>query len=72
MEFSISIKLKMNVKNYPENVNAYDSLGEVYFEAGDYQNAWDNYKKSVDLNPENAHGKEMLERIKDSLNARMK
>ena len=52
--------LKLNVKEYPKSWNTYDSLGEAYMKNGDNRLAKKNYKKSIRLNPENSHAKEML------------
>ncbi len=50
----------VNVKLNPTSWNAYDSLGEGYALAGDKKSAIKNYKKSLDLNPENEAGKKAL------------
>jgi tetratricopeptide (TPR) repeat protein len=44
---------KLNVKNYPDSANVYDSLGEAYMKSGQKQLAIDNYKKSVEKDPSN-------------------
>jgi tetratricopeptide (TPR) repeat protein len=56
---------KLNAEAYPEAFNVYDSLGEAYMRGGDYEPAILNYRKSLELNPENANAEEMLERIED-------
>ena len=48
----------------PQSANAYDSLGEAYMKAGDNEKAIKNYKKSLELNPENNNAKKMLEKLK--------
>jgi predicted alpha/beta superfamily hydrolase len=40
----------LNVKNYPESFNAYDSLGDFYLAIENKEKAIENYKKSVSLN----------------------
>jgi len=56
-----AIKLfKLNVKEYPESANAFDSLGESYYVNGQKELAIKNYEKSLELNPENTNAKEML------------
>jgi len=50
----------LNVKEYPESWNVYDSLGDAYEKNGDKELAIDNYEKSVQLNPENSNGEERL------------
>ncbi|WP_300602337.1 alpha/beta hydrolase-fold protein [Niabella sp.] len=52
-----------NVKNHPGSSNAYDSLGEAYYLTGDMKRALENYRKSVQLNPGNQHGKHMIRKI---------
>lgn len=47
----------LNVKNYPQSSNAFDSLGEAYETLGDTQKAIENYKKSLELNSENDHAR---------------
>jgi dienelactone hydrolase len=54
---------KLNVEVYPQGFNTYDSLGEAYLAAGDRENAIKNYKKSVELNPQNTNAVEALKRI---------
>ncbi len=48
--FDASIYLfKLNVTNYPDSFNVYDSLGEYYEATGDKLNAIDNYKKALSI-----------------------
>ena len=63
-ETDIAIEIfKMNVADYPESPNVYDSLGEAYMKAGNKDEAIRNYKKSLELNPKNDNAKKMLEKI---------
>jgi CubicO group peptidase (beta-lactamase class C family) len=55
--------LKLNVEFYPASWNVYDSLAEMYMTNGDKDLAIANYKKSVELNPGNANGVEMLKKL---------
>jgi Tfp pilus assembly protein PilF len=55
--------LKLNVQVFPNSSNAYDSLGEAYMKAGQKQLAIDNYKKSLELDPENDNAKEKLKAL---------
>ena len=55
---------KLLVSEFPENSNAYDSLGEAYFVNDDYANALINYKKSLELNPNNENAKIYISKIK--------
>lgn len=43
--------------------NTYDSLGEGYMNQGKKDLAIQYYNKSIELNPDNDNGREMLERI---------
>jgi predicted alpha/beta superfamily hydrolase len=52
-----------NVKQHPNSFNAYDSLGEAYMNAGKKDLAISNYKKSLELNPHNDGGREMLKKL---------
>ena len=54
---------KLNAQLYPKSANVYDSLGDVYLKIGDNDNATKNYKKSLELNPQNSSAKEMLKRL---------
>ena len=54
---------KMNVEDFPESSNTYDSLGEAYMINGDKELAIKNYQKSIELNPNNSNGIEMLKKL---------
>lgn len=54
---------KLNVEQYPKGFNTYDSLGEAYMISGDTTLAIQNYKKSLELNPENTNATETLRRL---------
>jgi Tfp pilus assembly protein PilF len=54
---------KMNIDEYPDSWNVYDSCGEAYAHAGEFDKARKYYKKSLELNPDNENGKKMLEKI---------
>ena len=54
---------KLITEEFPENANAYDSLGEAYFVSEDYDNALLNYKKSLTLNPNNDNAKKYINKI---------
>jgi hypothetical protein len=55
--------LKLNVEFYPNAWNTYDSLAEAYMTAGQKELAIANYKKSLELNPQNSNGREMLKKL---------
>ena len=65
MENAVGIFVE-NVKAHPNSYNAYDSLGEAYMKSGNTSLAIVNYKKSIELNPHNEGGKEMLEKLINS------
>jgi CubicO group peptidase (beta-lactamase class C family) len=54
---------KLNVEFYPDAWNVYDSLGEAYMTSGDKELAIANYKKSLELNPKNSGGVQMLKKL---------
>jgi len=49
---------EQNVKDHPEAFNTYDSLAEAYLEK-----AKANYKKSLELNPDNDNARKMLKEM---------
>jgi len=55
---------KQNVKDFPNSYNAFDSMGEAYMKKGKKELAISNYEKSIQLNPANEDGKEMLKKLK--------
>lgn len=56
---------KINVAEFPDSWNTYDSLGEAYMVDGQKENAIANYEKSIVMNPENTNGKEMLAKLRE-------
>ena len=54
---------KLNVEAYPEAFNTYDSLGEGYMTLNEHELAVLNYKKSLELNPDNANAVQMLKKL---------
>ena len=52
------------VQDYPKYWNSYDSLGEAYMKAGQREAAVQNYEKSIELNPTNQNGIDMLKKLK--------
>jgi len=57
----------LNVTEYPDSYNVYDSLGEAYFIQGNFDEALDQYRRSLLLNPANENGKLMIATIRDRL-----
>jgi CubicO group peptidase (beta-lactamase class C family) len=56
---------KLNVAEYPQGFNTYDSLGEAYMTDGNTELAIRNYKKSLELNPQNTGATAMLMRLEN-------
>ncbi len=54
---------KANVEMYPQSWNVYDSLGEAYLANGEKELAITNYKKSLELNPQNKNAVELLKKL---------
>jgi beta-lactamase regulating signal transducer with metallopeptidase domain len=54
---------KLNVKEYPDSWNVYDSLGEAYLVAEEYEKAEKYYKKALAMNPESESSKKALEKL---------
>lgn len=54
---------QLNAAEYPNSFNVYDSLGEAYLANGEKEKAIENYKKSVELNPNNENGITILKTI---------
>ncbi len=52
--------LQLLVENYPEDANAYDSLGDAYAALNQRDLAIENYRRSLELDPKNAGAIEML------------
>jgi CubicO group peptidase (beta-lactamase class C family) len=54
---------KLNVEAYPQGFNTYDSLAEAYMTINERDLAILNYKKSLELNPNNTNAAEILKRL---------
>lgn len=54
---------KLNATVYPKAFNTYDSLGEAYLAAGERELAIQNYRKSLELNPQNTNATAALKKI---------
>lgn len=55
---------KLNVEAYPQSANVYDSLGEAYMMNGDKELAIRNYRRAVELNPQNTNAVEVLKKLR--------
>jgi CubicO group peptidase (beta-lactamase class C family) len=56
---------KLNVEAYPQGFNTYDSLGEAYLVSGDNELAIKNYKRSLEVNPQNTNAASTLKRLEN-------
>jgi CubicO group peptidase (beta-lactamase class C family) len=57
---------KLNVEIFPKSGNPYDSLGEAYLLNGNKELAIENYKKSLELDPQNTNAVEMLKKLQEN------
>jgi Flp pilus assembly protein TadD len=56
---------ELNAKLFPNVPNVYDSLGEAYMNAGKKDLAIANYKKVLELAPNNQNAKKKLEQLQN-------
>ena len=54
---------KLNIDAFPKSPNAYDSYGEALMKLDDTEGAITNYKKSIEINPANQNGIDMLKKL---------
>lgn len=57
--------MQLNVAEYPQDFNTYDSLAEAYRDAGEKALAIRNYETSLRMNPQNANAKEQLKKLRE-------
>jgi CubicO group peptidase (beta-lactamase class C family) len=55
--------MKLEIQEYPDFWNAYDTLAEIYAEIGEKQLSIENYEKSIELNPDNQNAVENLKKL---------
>ncbi len=55
---------KLNTMLFPNSFNVWDSLGECSYNMKKFNLSLQFYEKSIELNPDNENGKQMIERIK--------
>ncbi len=53
----------LNVKLFPEDANLWDSLGEGYYEIGDFKSSLKYYKIAVQMDPRMESAQEMIAKI---------
>jgi len=63
LDESISL-LSYCMKIYPDSWTAYECLGDAFFRKGQKKSARKNFKKSLQLNPDNKYVREMLLKLK--------
>jgi CubicO group peptidase (beta-lactamase class C family) len=56
---------ELNVEMFPGAWNPWDSLGEANMKRGNFDRAIECYEKSLELNPENENGAEMLKKLRE-------
>ncbi|WP_221392369.1 serine hydrolase [Dyadobacter sp. NIV53] len=54
---------ELNLKLFPNSANAFDSLGEAFYNKGDKKSALINYKKSLSLDANNPGAKEIVAKL---------
>lgn len=54
---------KLNTRLFPGEPNVWDSMGEAYMNKGENEKAIENYKKVLELAPNNPNAKKMLEKL---------
>ena len=54
---------KLNVDAFPKSSNVYDSYAEAFMENGNKELAIKNYRKSVEINPNNQNGIDYLKKL---------
>jgi CubicO group peptidase (beta-lactamase class C family) len=59
LEEAIAV-FRLNVEAFPDSWNAFDSYGEALLKNNENEKAIENYRKSIELNPENHAGIEVL------------
>lgn len=56
---------RLNVFLFPNSSNAYDSYGEVLLKMGNKEEAFAMYRRSIELNPDNENGKNVLNQLNE-------
>jgi FKBP-type peptidyl-prolyl cis-trans isomerase 2 len=56
---------ELNIEQFPNSYNVYDSMGEAYMLDKNKKLAIKNYEKSLKLNPENKNAEEMIKKLKE-------
>lgn len=56
---------QLNVEQFPQSANVWDSLAEGYLTVGDRARAVEFYEKSLQLDPDNANAREKLRELRE-------
>lgn len=64
-----SLIFKLAIETFPDRDNPYDSYAESLMELGQHEEAIKNYKKSLELNPNNRNAVRMIKKIEVTLQA---
>jgi dienelactone hydrolase len=56
---------KLNVQDFPDSADAYDSMGDAYMKSGQKQLAIDCYATSLQKNPDNENAKQKLKELQN-------
>lgn len=59
---------KLNIQTFPDSFIGYDSYGELLLQQGKKEQAIENYKKSVELNPNNRNAVRILDDLDKKYN----
>ena len=54
---------KLNIDAFPKSSNVYDSYGEALLKNGEKEKGIENYKRSIELNPANQGGIDVLKKL---------
>ena len=52
--------LRLNAETFPESANTWDSLGEGLMLGEDYRGALENYRRSLELDPDNENARQFI------------
>jgi CubicO group peptidase (beta-lactamase class C family) len=55
---------RLNIERFPQDANAYDSLGEACLVVKDLACARENYARALEMDPKNGNARQVLERLK--------
>jgi D-alanyl-D-alanine-carboxypeptidase/D-alanyl-D-alanine-endopeptidase len=66
IDASIAV-FEINIKLFPDSWNVYDSYGEALRKIGRFKESHDNYRKSVELNPQNQSGLNAIIELEEKL-----